>query len=1258
MKIIIALVFLFPLPFTSPFALDDSAYSISLSYDIPLASAQTQHSPFFLSTTAIIHDDDSKKLWQPISVKAVTIANSTYALVGSHENAVTILNITNPSMPYITSTIPISSPINIETLAIEDTTYAIISSWDNHTIHILNITDPANLDTVAVFTDLSSRSVGFGPDLSDGEIVKINSKIYYIISIIGENTVQIINITDPANPSSVSAVHRSSTFPGIRAPSGMNTITIDNSHYAIVASALSNGIQIINITDPTNMDAVGACCYEQLHGINVQGVLKVVEINGHLYAVKKQNFLGSIGIINITDLENPQDLQQDIRHMYPGGIEVLKVLNSTYVLVSSAASSQITILDVTDPSNIVIEKIVHPSKYQTSSYYSSSYFGSYSYGTSGVAVDNMDIITIGPKTFAISVDGKNHRVNIISLLDIQPPVIHITGSTNITIPTNGDLIVGTSVTDNNPAYSAMVSSNISNVNFSKPGTYIIEYTAPADASGNVPTPVILTLVIDSAPIIELIGPQYITIPHFSTFVDPGATVTDNDPSYTGTVSSNASSKLAEYIGIQIIVYTAPPDALGNVPENITRIVNVQDDELPNAPITITHLDAFNRNNATDSYVTANEYVRINIVLNDTIISYMDQNILNMSTVTTVDVYRENDIISNAITMDLQIPSIGIEKNLTFGIKVYDHTGKKLEITHDDITTDRRIFVDTIPPNITLNGKNNTIAIAGYDYTDPGATAKDASFGTKNIRATTPLDTSMLGIQTLEYTTSDMAGNTALAIKRTVTVKPLIHTLTIYSDNIYSDQYATIGDTVTATLTANTNVEYFAKSSNLFGNPPSNIIAQDNTVSISATITAKDLDTENAQFGLAISSLDLSGQPPILFTQDDLTSLPLWIDTTAPLITLNGSERIDLILGTPYVEYGATVFDVAYGTINAMPSGTVNTELIGTYHITYTAPPDFAGNIPQDKIRTVNVIPTYCGHIESEYNVIRGTTSSDILTGTEGNDLIFGNDGNDEINGLGGSDCIYGGNGKDILYGGAGNDTIYGGNDGDTMYGNDGYDEMYGESGDDEMYGGDQNDVMHGGDDYDTMNGDLGDDLMYGDDGNDNMTGDRGNDEMHGNDGDDTMHGGDQNDIMHGGNGYDTMHGNVGNDQMHGDDGNDNMTGDRGTDEMHGDLGDDEMSGGDDKDVMHGGKGTDIMRGDSGNDKMYGGKGDDTMHGNDGNDKIKGNRGNDNLHGGDGNDQIYGNEDTNTITGGTGNDSCTISSSDTTDSCETEVNSAP
>ena len=65
-----------------------------------------------------------------------------------------------------------------------------------------------------------------------------------------------------------------------------------------------------------------------------------------------------------------------------------------------------------------------------------------------------------------------------------------------------------------------------------------------------------------------------------------------------------------------------------------------------------------------------------------------------------------------------------------------------------------------------------------------------------------------------------------------------------------------------------------------------------------------------------------------------------------------------------------------------------------------------------------------------------------------------------------------------------------------------------------------------------------------------------------------------------------------------------------------------------------------------------------MHGNDGNDKIKGNRGNDNLHGGDGNDQIYGNEDTNTITGGTGNDSCTISSSDTTDSCETEVNSAP
>ena len=79
-----------------------------------------------------------------------------------------------------------------------------------------------------------------------------------------------------------------------------------------------------------------------------------------------------------------------------------------------------------------------------------------------------------------------------------------------------------------------------------------------------------------------------------------------------------------------------------------------------------------------------------------------------------------------------------------------------------------------------------------------------------------------------------------------------------------------------------------------------------------------------------------------------------------------------------------------------------------------------------------VIELFCGELESYYNVINGTESSDYLVGTISPDLIFGNGGNDMINTRGDNNCIYAGDGDDFVlaindgntvYGGAGNDSI-------------------------------------------------------------------------------------------------------------------------------------------------------------------------------------------------------------------------------------------
>ena len=85
------------------------------------------------------------------------------------------------------------------------------------------------------------------------------------------------------------------------------------------------------------------------------------------------------------------------------------------------------------------------------------------------------------------------------------------------------------------------------------------------------------------------------------------------------------------------------------------------------------------------------------------------------------------------------------------------------------------------------------------------------------------------------------------------------------------------------------------------------------------------------------------------------------DLTAPVIKLNGEPTINLTVGTgTYTEDGATATDnvdgVAEGTIapTVVISGTVNTSVVGTYTVVYSAT-DTAGNLAT-KTRTVNVNP--------------------------------------------------------------------------------------------------------------------------------------------------------------------------------------------------------------------------------------------------------------------------------------------------------------
>ena len=107
---------------------------------------------------------------------------------------------------------------------------------------------------------------------------------------------------------------------------------------------------------------------------------------------------------------------------------------------------------------------------------------------------------------------------------------------------------------------------------------------------------------------------------------------------------------------------------------------------------------------------------------------------------------------------------------------------------------------------------------------------------------------------------------------------------------------------------------------------------DGTISVNIT---NDSTVQNGDVSLAFSCV-----PP---------------DTSAPVITLNGADSVDLFFGDTYTDAGASASDDVDGdlTSSIVVAGVVDVLTVGTYTVTYNVS-DAAGNAATEVTRTVNV----------------------------------------------------------------------------------------------------------------------------------------------------------------------------------------------------------------------------------------------------------------------------------------------------------------
>ena len=251
--------------------------------------------------------------------------------------------------------------------------YAVVASY-HEGVQLLDVTDPYNVEPAGSMADggpllefgavlvqiarLFAGSMADGGPLLEGErgiaAFQTGERAYAAVTSYHEG-VQLLDVTDPYNVEPAGSI--SGEGHGVSGAKDIAVFDTSGGTYAAVTSLYHDGVQLLDVTDPYNVEPAGSAYY--YGGSIVYGAkdIAVFDTSGGTYAAVTSLYHNGVQLLDVTDPYNVEPAGSTSYYYGIGFfdaqyIAVFDTSGGTYAAVTSLYHNGVQLLDVTDPYNV------------------------------------------------------------------------------------------------------------------------------------------------------------------------------------------------------------------------------------------------------------------------------------------------------------------------------------------------------------------------------------------------------------------------------------------------------------------------------------------------------------------------------------------------------------------------------------------------------------------------------------------------------------------------------------------------------------------------------------------------------------------------------------------------------------------------------------------------------------------------------------------------------------------------------------------